>query len=164
MHYLNLRRLGGLGVGLATAVASLALATSAVARPFSTEGMFVIGDQSADVGSVVFWGAQWWKDNGLSGGLAPASFKGFADTATEACGEPWTTRPGNSSFPPATAEGVMPMVVSTLVTKSGPVIAGDVEKVVLVDVNPGYEPNPGHYGTGTVVGVVCDLSGGGLPT
>ena len=56
------------------------------------------------------------------------------------------------------------MVVSTQVTKSGPVISGDSEKVVLVDVDPGYEPNPGHAGTGTVVGVVCDLSGGGLPT
>jgi hypothetical protein len=165
MHHLNLRRFGRLGLGLAAAVASLALATSAFARPFSTQGSFVIGDQNADVGSVVtFWGAQWWKDNGLSMGLAPASFKGFADTATATCGEPWTTRPGNSSFPPETVEGVVPMVVSTHITKSGPVISGDTQKVVLVDVNPGYGPNPGHPGTGTVVGVVCDLSGGGLPT
>ena len=44
-------------------------------------GSFVIGDQNAAVGtSVTFWGAQWWKLNGLSGGAAPAAFKGFEDT------------------------------------------------------------------------------------
>src|SRR6516165_9793513 len=159
-----------LGLGLAAAaLGSLALAGGAIARPYATGGSFVIGDQNSDVGSVVtFWGAQWGKDNGLSGGLAPASFKGFADSATATCGEQWTTRPGDSSFPPAVppanADGFVPMVVSTLVTKSGSVITGDTQKVVLVAVNPGYEPNPGHPGTGTVVGVVCDLSGGGAPT
>jgi len=30
-----------------------------------------------------------------------------------------------------------------------------VVKVVVVRTNPGYEPNPGHPGTGTVVGQVC---------
>jgi hypothetical protein len=160
----HLWRARRLGLGLAaTALGSLALASGATARPYSTQGSFVIGDQNASVGSVVtFWGAQWWKDNGLSGGLAPASFKGFADSATATCGQQWTTRPGDSSFPPATVEGTVPMVVSTLVTKSGPVISGDTQKVVLVDVDPGYEPNPGHPGTGTVVGVVCDS--GDLPT
>jgi hypothetical protein len=157
-----------LGLGLAAAaLGSLALASGAGARPFSTQGSFVIGDQNANVGSVVtFWGAQWWKDNSLSGGLAPASFKGFADTATAVCGEQWTTRPGDSSFPPAVppanADGLVPMVVSTHVTKSGPVISGDTQKVVLVDVAPGYGPDPGHPGTGTVVRVVCDL--GDVPT
>ena len=29
--------------------------------------------------TVMFWGAQWWKNNHLSGGTAPASFKGFAN-------------------------------------------------------------------------------------
>jgi hypothetical protein len=166
MHHLQLLRTRRLGLGLAAALlGSLALATSAVARPFSTEGSFVIGDQNADVGSVVtFWGAQWWKDNGLSGGLAPASFKGFADTASASCGEPWRTRPGNSSFPPAEVANYIDVAVSSLVTKSGPVISGDTVKVVRVHVKPGYGPNPGHPGTGTVVGVLCDLTGGGLPT
>jgi hypothetical protein len=164
-----MKHLYRLGLGLtAAALGSLALAAGAMARPYSTQGSFVIGDQNSDVGSVVtFWGAQWWKDNGLSGGLAPASFKGFADTATATCGENWTTRPGDSSFPPlvppANADGLVPMVVSTLVVKSGAVISGDTQKVVLVQVDPGYEPNPGHAGTGTVKEVVCDL-GGGLPT
>jgi hypothetical protein len=35
----------------------------------------VIGDGNAAMFSqVTFWGAQWWMDNSLSGGLAPASF------------------------------------------------------------------------------------------
>ena len=38
-------------------------------------GTFVVGNQSA-TGSVTFWGAQWWKRNSLSGGAAPAAFKG----------------------------------------------------------------------------------------
>jgi len=130
-------------------------------------GSFVIGDQSAAVGSqVTFWGAQWWKDNGVSGGGAPASFKGFADTATAACGQPWSTRPGNSSAPPSAADlyatgpaPIVPMVVSSQITKSGPVISGDTTEVVLVAVDPGYEPDPGHPGTGTVVGILC---GGGI--
>jgi hypothetical protein len=166
MNHSGWRRACRLGLSLATAaLGSLALATSAIARPTSTTGSFVIGDQNADVGSVVtFWGAQWWKDDGLSGGTAPASFKGFADTASAQCGEQWTTRPGDSSFPPAASDvqGVLPMVVSSTVTKSGPVISGDTTKVVLVQVDPGYEPDPGHPGTGTVVGIVCQL--GGLPT
>ncbi len=37
---------------------------------------FVIGDRNAVVGnSVTFWGAQWAKDNSLSGGAAPRAFK-----------------------------------------------------------------------------------------
>jgi hypothetical protein len=88
---------------------------------------------------------------------------GFADTATAQCGEPWTTRPGNSSKPPATVTGTVPMVVSSTITKSGPVISGDTTEVVLVQVEPGYEPNPGHPGTGTVVGIVCQ-EGGPVPT
>ena len=71
---------------------------------------FVVGDQSAALafseGSAVeFWGAQWAKDNSLSGGSAPASFKGYADSVpTTATGDPvcsgtWTARTGNSSAP-----------------------------------------------------------------
>ena len=144
------------------AAASLTASASAFAKTPSTSGMFVIGDQSAvTVGSQVFWGAQWWKDNALSFGLAPASFKGFADI-TGTCGDPWSTRPGNSSAPPAeeSVTGVIPMIVSTTISKSGAVVSGDTSEVVLVQVDPGYEPNPGHPGTGTVVGVVC----GGAPS
>ncbi len=102
-------------------------------------------------------GAKWWKLNTLSGGVAPAAFKGFADTAAPACGESWTTRPGNSSEPPAGPLPVlMEAVVSTHVAKTGPTISGDTAEVVLIATEPGYAPNPGHPGTGTVVGVVCE--------
>ena len=157
---------GRLALGLTIlASSSLASAPNALAaRPTSPTGMFVIGDVSAATqNSVLFWGAQWWKDNSLSGGVAPASFKGFADSAdpsTAQCGDTWTTRPGNSSEPPETLSGDVPMIVSTTVTKSGPVISGDINEIVLVHVDPGYEGNPGHPGTGTIVGVICDSDGG----
>ena len=115
-------------------------------------GMFVIGDGNATVGSTVtFWGAQWWKLNSLSGGSAPASFKGFAlCVATD--GRSFTTVPGNSPPPP---DGPLPACINVLVAssvqKSGPTISGTVTGSVLVQTNPGYEGNPGHEGTGKVV-------------
>jgi hypothetical protein len=155
------RRTGRLMLaGLATALASLVVAGGAMADQPTSSGMFVIGAQNAAVGSqVTFWGAQWWKDNPLSTGFAPASFKGFADNATATCGQSWTTDPGNSSHPPETLSGTVPMIVSSLITKDGPVITGDTAEVVLVQVDPGYAGNPGHPGTGTVVGMVCPSGG-----
>lgn len=157
------KRLSGARLALVlttVAVGSLALASSAMADGSATSGSFVIGDQNASAGDqVTFWGAQWWQDNSLSGGPAPASFKGFADDGSATCGAQWTTRPGNSSDPPPTLpltrDGYLPVVVSTHITKSGPVISGDVAEVVLVQVDPGYQPDPGHPGTGTVIGIVC---------
>jgi hypothetical protein len=49
----------------------------------------------------------------------------------------------------------MGVVVATAVGKSGPTLAGDVPEIVVVQTNPGYAPNPGHPGTGTVVAVYC---------
>jgi hypothetical protein len=158
----HVRRL--VAAGAAVAAASLALAGGALADAPSNPGTFVIGDQNVQVGTAVtFWGAQWWKDNSLSTGLAPASFKGFAVDATPTCGQPWTTDPGNSSHPPATVGGVIPVIVSSQVTKSGPVISGDATAVVLVQVDPGYAGDPGHPGTGTVVGFVCGGPDDGPP-
>lgn len=133
-------------------------------------GNFVIGDENATVGTTVtFWGAQWWKDNALSGGAAPAAFKGFANSfqSPPVCGAPWSTDPGNSSDPPA---GPLPetieVVVASHITKSGRTISGDTAEVVLVATNPGYEGNPGHPGTGTVLAVLCggaeEEGGGGI--
>jgi hypothetical protein len=121
-------------------------------------GAFVIGDGNSATGtSVEFWGAQWRKHNSLSGGLAPASFKGFAaDPTTPSCGVNWTTDPGNSTPPP---DGPLPSFMGVIVTshstKSGPTISGDTVHIVVVQTNPGYAPNPGHRGTGTVVAQVC---------
>jgi uncharacterized repeat protein (TIGR01451 family) len=117
---------------------------------------FVIGDGSAILGdTVTFWGAQWAKDNALSGGPAPNSFKGFTDTVPASCGGNWTSRPGNSSQPPDTVPLFMTVIASSTITKSGATITGDIPKIVVVRTNPGYGPSPGHAGTGTVVAVVC---------
>jgi hypothetical protein len=121
-------------------------------------GSFVIGDGNAAVNTnVTFWGAQWAKLNTLSGGGAPNAFKGFAlKPSTPACGTDWTTDPGNSAPPPAgPLPSLMAVIVSSSISKSGSTISGDTAQVVVVSTNPGYQPNPGHAGTGKVVAVVC---------
>ena len=99
-------------------------------------GAFAIGDGNSGVGNVVtFWGAQWSKLNTLTGGPAPASFKGFAKSPqTPSCGAGWST--GHAS-------------------KSGAAISGDTTHLVVVLTDPGYQPSPGHAGTGLVVATVC---------
>src|SRR5438445_4949506 len=54
-----------------------------------------------------------------------------------------------SPFPP-----FMGVIVSSNVTQSGSVITGDIKDVVIVKTNPGYAPDPGRPGTGTLVGGV----------
>jgi hypothetical protein len=121
-------------------------------------GSFVIGDKNAVIGkSVTFWGAQWWKRNSLSGGKAPATFKGFAKSPfTPACGTGWIAKPGNSTPPPA---GPLPALMGVIVTSSahqkGSTTTGNTVHIVIVQTNPGYAPGPGHAGTGTVVAIVC---------
>ncbi|MFI5034795.1 MAG: hypothetical protein ACHQFZ_01145 [Acidimicrobiales bacterium] len=125
---------------------------------YTSGGSFVIGDQSASLGhAVTFWGAQWAADNGVSGGLSPSSFKGFANTPTTSptCGTKWSSGPGNSSGPPSTVASYTAVIVSNHVTKSGSTISGDAVEIVVVKTNPGYAPAPGHAGTGTVVAVLC---------
>jgi hypothetical protein len=120
-------------------------------------GAFVISDlKDVSGGSVYWWGAQWWKNDHLSSGLAPASFKGLELSNTSPwCGQTWTTRPGNSPHPPKTVPSVMAVIVASHITKRGPVISGDIVHIVLVRTNAGYGPNPGHPGTGTIIGQVC---------
>jgi Bacterial Ig-like domain (group 1) len=122
-------------------------------------GAFVIGDlENHGSAQAYWWGAQWWKKDLLSSGLAPAAFKGFElSNASPWCGQTWTTRPGNSPHPPKAvpAGTVMAVIVASHITKKGPVISGDIVHIVLVRTNPGYGPNPGHPGTGTIVGQLC---------
>jgi hypothetical protein len=121
-------------------------------------GGFVIGDHnSANGTAVTFWGAQWAKSNTLSGGSAPASFKGFEDsTKPPTCGTGWTTDPGNSTPPPSgPLPSYMGVIVANSITQSGSTISGNTPHIVVVTTNPGYAPNPGHAGTGTVVAQVC---------
>jgi hypothetical protein len=141
-------------LGMLATMAAPIFAGSAVA-----DGNFVIGDGNAAVGtSVTFWGAQWWNANSLSGGVAPASFKGFAETpgTLPACGETWSSLPGNSLGPPL---GPLPefidVIVASRIEKSGRTISGDTKEVVVVKTEPGYAPDPGHAGVGTVVEKVC---------
>ncbi len=128
----------------------------------SLGGMFVVGDLTvgpiaqANGVNVTFWGAQWWKLNSLSGGTGPAAFKGFEDSpAAPTCGVNWTTDPGNSTPPPASIPGYIAVIVSSSITQTGSVIGGDTQHIVIVKTNPGYQGNPGHAGTGTIVAVVC---------
>jgi len=123
--------------------------------------VFVIGDvQPHAVGDDVnFWGAQWWKNNIMSGFVGPgasrASFKGFATSAELRCGGSWQSRPGNSSNPPATIATDIAVVVTSTVVKSGPDISGDIKQIVVVHHDGGYGPNPGHRGNGQVTSIVC---------
>jgi hypothetical protein len=110
----------------------------------SPDGYFVVGDLSATVGSHVdFWGAQWWKDNAISGGDAPAAFKGYAAHVNDLdCPTQWTSDPGNSVPPPPTVGSDITVLVTSHVTKSGPVISGDIVKLLNVHTDPGYEATP----------------------
>ena len=119
-------------------------------------GTFVVGDQSA-TGQVLFWGDIWWQANSLSGGTAPAQFKGFAAApAVPACGTGWVSRPGGSSAPP---DGPLPeylgVIVASSVSASGPKISGDTGHIVIVRTDPGYGPLSTEHGTGTVVATAC---------
>jgi hypothetical protein len=125
---------------------------------FADGGVFVIGDLTPHGNgmTVNWWGSQWHKNNTLSGGSAPASFKGFENSnPSPACGTKWATDPGNSSNPPPTVPEYMAVVVSSKITKSGSTISGDVKEIVIVKNNPGYDDNPGHHGNGVVVATLC---------
>jgi YVTN family beta-propeller protein len=127
--------------------------------PAVLQTTFVIGDLNAVVGNkVTFWGSQWARANSLSGGSAPASFKGFADSTSSnppVCGGDWISHPGNSSEPPASVPQLIKVLVSSAVTKSSSVISGNITKMVVIKTNSGYGPDPGQPGTGIVVSVVC---------
>ncbi|HEY2544274.1 MAG TPA: Ig-like domain-containing protein, partial [Gaiellaceae bacterium] len=118
-------------------------------------GSFVVGDRSA-AGTVTFWGSQWWKTNVLSAGGAPSAFKGFALNGPAKCGATWSTDPGNSSPPPAgPLPAYMAVIVTSNSTQSGSQISGTIASIVIVKTDAGYDANPGHAGTGTVVATVC---------
>jgi len=129
---------------------------------YPSTGAFVIGNGSAVVGNhVYFWGSQWAKNNSLSGGSAPNALKGFESSIQpRTCGGvTWTAQPGNSGQPPATLPSLMIVVVTSTATQSGSAISGDVTQLALVEVDPGYQPDPGHPGTGQVL-KLCTPSGG----
>ncbi|MEP7068133.1 MAG: ice-binding family protein [Usitatibacter sp.] len=123
--------------------------------------VFVIGDvEPHAVGNVVnFWGAQWWKNNIMSGVVSPgasrASFKGFATSAPLLCGGVWESRPGNSAPPPGTIPADIAVIVTSTVVKDGPNLSGNIRQIVVVHQDGRYGPNPGHDGNGRVSSIVC---------
>jgi hypothetical protein len=131
----------------------------APAPPPHPVALFVIGDVEAhDINNVVnFWGAQWWKNNMMSGTVSNgvASFKGYATTSDNVCGGTWQSLPGNSSNPPATIPADVAIIVTSKVIKNGPNISGDIKQIVMVHQDGGYGPNPGHDGNGPVTSIVC---------
>ncbi len=132
--------------------------THVIVFAFSSGGSFVIGNTKRATGTAVtFWGSQWAQNNPLAGGPAPSSFKGFEDGAARpACDTRWNTDPGNSTPPPAAPlPSYMGVIVSTSIAQNGSVISGDTPHIVVVKTNPGYQPDPSHAGTGTVVAQVC---------
>jgi hypothetical protein len=123
--------------------------------------VFVIGDvEPHAVGNVVnFWGAQWWKNNVMSGTVSPgasrASFKGYAERSKLLCGGSWQSLPGNSPPPPASIPADIAVIVTSSVVKDGQDLSGDIRQVVVVRQDGGYGPNPGHAGNGKVTSIVC---------
>jgi hypothetical protein len=120
---------------------------------------FVIGDLSAVVGQhVTFWGPKGAKSNSWSGGQAPSSFKGFAENTVPNppyCGGTWTSGTGAPSNPPATLPSTIRVIVASSITKSGPGISGNIPQMAVINVDPGYQPDLDHPGTGTVISVDC---------
>ena len=122
-----------------------------------TLGSFAIGDQNAVIGnSVTWWGGNWSSANQLTGGPAPLSFKGYQNTVNNpTCSSPnWMTTTGNSPPPSNLVPSYMAVIVTSKVT-GGNTPTGDIVKVVVVKINPGYKPKPGSPGTGTVVAEIC---------
>jgi len=137
--------------------------TDVLVYAFATDngGSFTISDKQATMGNAVtYWGAQWEKANPFSSGVTGSSaFKGFieapASKAAPKCATTWTSSPGNSSGPPSSVPAYMAVVVASTESKSGSTITGDVKRIVVVKTAAGYDANPGHAGTGTIVGSVC---------
>jgi hypothetical protein len=157
----NVKDVGGSTTSASCSVTVFAFATGKGAA-------FVIGDleapPTAPVGShVYFWGSQWWTMNPMTMGPAPASMKGFAGFEDNPLGVPpacgpgqtWTTDTGNATPPPPSIPAIMAVLVSSKITQNGSIISGDIKEIVIVQTDPGYAPDPGHPGTGTVLGVLC---------
>ena len=121
--------------------------------------LFVIGDvEDHGIDDVVnFWGAQWWKNNQMSGETDPGyeSFKGYASSADNFCGGVWSTQPGNSSNPPASIPTDLAIIVTSKVLKSGNTISGNIKEIVIVHQDGNYDDNPGHAGGGPVTHIYC---------
>lgn len=141
--------------------------TSVIVFAFPSRGAFVLGDSTVSSATpttrVTWWDDAWWRLNSLSGGTAPDSFKGFADTVSSLpttspanfCGTTFRTLPGNSPPPTRGVPSYMGVLVASSVTKSGNTINGNWAKIVVVRTDAGYAPRPGAPGTGSIVATFC---------
>jgi hypothetical protein len=145
---------------------SSAASDPAIVFAFPTRGAFTLGDQtvaSASAATKLTWWADTWSGlNRLSGGVAPAAFKGFAgdislptSTPPSQCGSNWTTTSGDSPPPTTSVPSYMGVVVTGLVRRSGGTISGNAARIVVVKTEPGYAPDPGDHGSGTIVATYC---------
>jgi PKD repeat protein len=140
---------------------------TAIVFAFPSRGAFVLGDSTVAGASptttVYWWSHSWGSVNDLTGGTSPSSFKGFAGTVTSlptqspanVCGTTFTTLPGNSTPPTSDVPSYMGVLVSSSVSKSGNNISGSWGSIVVVKTDAGYEPNPGHPGSGKIVATFC---------
>ncbi len=94
-----------------------------------TGGLFAVGDLSA-TGAVTFWSPAWWLANTLSGGSAPAGFKGFVQPIANG----WTASPGLDGVPTTVPEW-MGVIVTAAVTKDKAVITGEKTRLIVVHVD-----------------------------
>lgn len=141
-----------------------AASATAIVFAFPPGGTFLVGDTSAaGGGTVTWWDSSWAKVNAFSHGSAASAMKGFAPGApvptsspSPTCGGAWSTTGGNSAPPPQTGiPSYMGVFTTGSADKSGPSISGTTVSIIVVKVDPGYAPNPGHGGTGTVIATFC---------
>jgi uncharacterized repeat protein (TIGR01451 family) len=139
---------------------------TAIVFAFPGYGAFALGDltvaSSTPLTTTTWWGHSWRTANSLSGGSAPAAFKGFAlhvdlpaTSPPTACPSSWTTTPGDSPHPAAAVPSYMGVLVTGKVTRSGSTIGGNVVHVVVVKTDAGYAADAGNPGTGTIVATYC---------
>jgi hypothetical protein len=140
---------------------------NAIVFAFPSGGAFVLGDATVAAATpattVIWWSSQWFGANALTGGVAPAAFKGFADGVTtlptkspaNSCGTTLTSSGGSSPPPAAGVPSYMGVVVAETASKSGSTIGGKWAQIVVVKIDPGYAANSGHPGTGKIVATFC---------
>ena len=134
----------------------------AIVFAFPARGAFVLGDLTVAAAtpstSLTWWSQSWTARNSVSGGAVNPSFKGFAHalgSSPPVCGSTWTTSTGNSPPPVGSVPSYMGVLVTSAVTTPGSTVSGNAVKIVVVLTQPGYGPNPGSQGTGTVVATYC---------
>ena len=119
---------------------------------------FLRGGDETDTGSVEFWGHSWSRDNVLSGGPAPDSFKGFASAIRHQSARLRRRLDEQAGQQLETAGHAATLYGRSRFQQHYQVgfdYLSDVPEIVVVTPNPGYEPDPGHPGTGTVVAEFC---------